>query len=215
MSQSEKDSIQLKTNTGEIKEQLDVIRTLESNLTDLKRRFVEASATANEALDEHGEPTFLLLTIADKSLALPISHVEEVAQMAALSELPKKPPGVLGLIDFHGDMLAVIDLSELIGTGRNSVSAQKALVICETELLKFAIMVDEATEVITVAPSSIQMSSEILPGALKVLGVLRYEERAALIIDIVSIMFAVQLDKIGDEASSETSGGENPEGNGA
>ncbi len=215
MSQSEKDSTEVETNTGELSKQLAVIRTLENKLTVLKRRFVETSATANETLDEHGEPTFLLLTIADKLLALPISHVEEVTQMVALSELPEKQLGVLGLADFHGEMLAVIDLSELVGAGLNRVSAEKALVICEMDLLKFAIMVDETNEVITVAPEDIQVSSEILPGSLKVLGVLRLEEGTALIIDVVSIMFSVQLDRTGGEAPIETSDGGNTEGNGA
>ena len=200
---------------GDLSKQLAVIRTLENKLTSLKRRFVETSATANEALDEHGEPTFLLLTIVGRTIALPISHVEEVTQMTELRELPEKPQGVLGLADFHGEMLAVLDLSELIGSGRNSVLAEKALVICEIDLLKFAIMVDEANEVITVTPENIQVSSEILPGSLKVLGVLRYEEETALIVDVMSIMFSVQLDKIGGEAPAETSDGENTEEGGA
>jgi chemotaxis signal transduction protein len=97
-------------------------------------------------------------------------------------------------------MMAVVDFAELLGGKKSDIGVDKALIICSVGSLRFAMMVDEATDVITVSQDEIQVSEELLPGALNALGMIRAEEQPAIIVDALSIALSVQLDAIDREA---------------
>ncbi len=202
MSQQNKDKSAVADDTKGLHGQLATIRKLEDQLIDLKHKFVATSASASEDPAAEDDPTFLLLTNAGRYLAIPISYVEEVIQMPALIGLPEEKRGVLGLINYHGAMVAAIDLGEIIGTGATKLAVDNALIICQSELLKFAIVIEEATDVITVGADEIQVSTEVLPGALKALGVVPFADEVALIIDILSVALSVQLDELSGKSSA-------------
>ncbi|MCP4601884.1 MAG: chemotaxis protein CheW [Proteobacteria bacterium] len=201
------DETQEPTERKGLNEKLEKIRSLENKLTYLKHEFIATTAITTDELTLEDNVTFLLVIVSDRLVAIPVSFVDEVVQMAAVNTLPEEIRGVIGLVDFHRSMLAVIDLSELIGLDKSSLSTEKVMVICQSELLKFALMVDEAHEVVTVPIEDIQVSSEILPGVLKTIGVLRYAEQTTHIIDILSVVLSVELDKVGNILSDE-----NPKG---
>lgn len=197
------DSSSLNTeDSTKLRDQLDKIKALETQLTKLKHQFVEAAAVANEELAMEDEATFLLITNIEQVIALPIAYVEEVVQMVGLHTLAENVRGVVGLLDFHGEMMAVLDLSELVGTGKTMISAERSMVICRSELLNFALVVDEVTDVVTASRKDVQVATEVLPGALRALGVLRLPGRAAVIVDILSILLEVQLDRLQQDVSS-------------
>ena len=92
--------------------------------------------------------------------------------------------------------MAVIDLSTLISGHRGKPTVDSALVVCRSDLLRFALLVDEATDVVTIQKEDVQVGGQVLPGAVRAIGVLRSEKQQAVIIDVISILFAVQLDRV-------------------
>ena len=176
------------------------IRKLEKELVKLKHDLVESAATVEDEMEDGDEATFLLITIAQRLFSIPISYVEEVVQMAEVNPLPEKIWGVIGLIDYHGEMIAVVDLGEIVGFEECQVGADKTMIICTLDEVRFALMVDETTDVVTVTKDDIQVPEEVLPGVLKAIGVLRTSGQAAIIIDVWSIALSIQLGNISDEA---------------
>ncbi len=189
---------------GGLKTKLNEITSLEEQLIGLKQKYVESVALASVDAVRSDEATFLLLMNSDTLYALPITFVEEVIQMAAIRQLPEEVWGVAGILDYHHEMMAVVDFAELLGGQKNNVSADKALIVCSVGLLRFAMMVDEATDVITVAKDEVQVSEELLPGVLNALGMIRAEEQPAIIVDALTIALSVQLDAIDRETMGDT-----------
>lgn len=185
----------------ELKEWLSEIRSLEDKLIDLKRELVRQAAVPSEDSEREDDSTFLLLQASATLLAAPISYVEEVVQIPQMSRLPSEVWAVAGLIDYHGEMMAVIDLSELIGTRKTAIDADKALVICRLDPLRFALLVDEATDVHTISYKEIQVAEQVLPGVLKAAGVLKVGAQTAIILDMWSIALAAQVGVSGKRLS--------------
>lgn len=190
------DTAAFREHQGELAARLEKIRVLEQQLTSLKHEFVHAAAAAAEEAEDEDEATFLLVTNKEKLFAIPITYVEEVIQMAYVSSLPEDIRGVVGLVDYHGELMAVIDLSTLISGRPGSPTVDSALVVCRSELMKFALLVDEATDVVTIQKDNLQVGGQVLPGAVRAIGVLRADKQQAVIIDVISILFAVQLDRV-------------------
>src|SRR4051794_25859201 len=55
----------------------------------------------------------LLFKIGSDRYALPASQMVEVVPLVSLKMLPQAPPGVAGILNYHGRPVPVIDLSEL------------------------------------------------------------------------------------------------------
>ncbi len=175
---------------------LEEIRLLEKKLIGLKHEFIEASAIPLDDEDEENEATFLLLVNSGRLFAVPISHVDEVVQTVELTPLPEKVDGVAGLVDYHGEMMAVIDLGVLFGIPERPMSADLIMLICTSEILRFAVIVDEVSDVVSVSSENIHVADEVLPGALRALGVLKNNDDRALILDVLSIILSIQLDRL-------------------
>ncbi len=68
--------------------------------------------------------------LAGHTYYLPIEQMREIADMPALLPLPLAPPIVRGLINLHGRVIPVIDLS-ILNPGEGPVGAVKRLVVGE------------------------------------------------------------------------------------
>lgn len=56
----------------------------------------------------------LLFQIGGDRYALEASQVAEVLPLVHLQRVPHAPPGVAGIFDFHGELVPVVDLSQLM-----------------------------------------------------------------------------------------------------
>lgn len=57
----------------------------------------------------------LVFTVANETLATPITAVDEVLRAAWPLKLPRAPFGCLGLLDVRGQMVPLIDLAVMLG----------------------------------------------------------------------------------------------------
>lgn len=173
---------------------LSEIRSLEDRLIQLKHALVEQAALPTDEVESEGIVAFLLLSVADRLLAAPISQIEEVVQMVALVELPEQTRGICGLVDYHGSMLAVLDMRRSLGLSEAEQNVDRALVICRVDGRQFVLLVDEATDVVTLRKEEVRVSDEVMPGSFRAVGVFRFESRTAVIMDLWSISLAAQVE---------------------
>jgi hypothetical protein len=66
----------------------------------------------------------LLFDLGDRSCALRVSSVRGLAECGPLRPVPGAPPFVAGLTEWRGNVVTVLDLSRLLGTGRGAGSAR-------------------------------------------------------------------------------------------
>jgi chemotaxis signal transduction protein len=78
------------------------------------------------------EPTTRLLVvgrIGEQRYAWPAASVERVLAMAAVTRVADLPPGVAGLIDVHGDTLAVVDPRPRLGLPAQTARPEQHLLL--------------------------------------------------------------------------------------
>ncbi len=175
---------------------MEQIGALEQKIIELKRDLVlSTSSSAFGPLSD--DLTFLMMRVKRKFVAVPVHHVEEVVQMPAVAPLYDKGSAVLGLLDYHGNTVAVIDFAVLLGMNNAPVTPDKALVIFSLRPYLFAVMIDEPTDVVTVSQRAIRVADEVLPGAISSIGVLRMTGGGSVLLyDVGSIAHSVGLERI-------------------
>ncbi|MHB8056533.1 MAG: chemotaxis protein CheW, partial [Desulfuromonadaceae bacterium] len=62
-----------------------------------------------------GDRKFLIFRMQDSLYALDLAQTAEVADLTQLWPIPLAPPCYSGAMNFHGDIIAVMDLSLFLG----------------------------------------------------------------------------------------------------
>jgi len=90
----------------------------------------------------------LLFTLADRGYALDLQEVGEVMEPQLSFPIPRAPGHVVGLINFHGALTALVDLGLFLGQGRRTPGQGKVLVL-DPRLASLALWVDGVISVVT------------------------------------------------------------------
>ncbi|MDO9020266.1 MAG: chemotaxis protein CheW [Deltaproteobacteria bacterium] len=122
-------------------------------------------------LDAH---RYLGFIVGDEHLALPIDAVREVARVPPITEVPRAPRVVRGVIALHGRIVTVIDLRRRLRAPDPPPGEQCRVLMVPSGDEDVALLVDGVTRIHRVAPGDIELAAA-LPGASRphVVGVAR------------------------------------------
>ena len=189
-----------------MEERLVEIHRLETQLVQLKRQLLMSRSETTATTGYDGEAAFLILKQESRHFAIPVDQVEEVVEMVSVIAPQKQRVGVTGLIDYHGYLIALFDLAELAGMGPTPQDPDNIIVICTMGRSLFAVMVQEATDVIYVDQTRIKASDEVMPGLLKEMGIVQADDYNAAIVDLWSAVLSIQTELDSPERVTEVDG---------
>jgi chemotaxis signal transduction protein len=110
---------------------------------------------------------YLLVRVGERVVALPAEAVRRVVRGARLHPCPGAGPGLVGLAEFAGEPLAVLDLAQLLGDERHRGRPPVTVVTWlgsgnDRELVGLG--VDEALEVADIDPVALGFGEAELGG---------------------------------------------------
>ncbi|MBI3186159.1 MAG: purine-binding chemotaxis protein CheW [Myxococcales bacterium] len=157
----------------------------------------EAPADSSPAPKEERPGEHLVFVLEGERYAVPIGKVREILRVPPLTEIPRAPSSLLGVMNLRGDVLPVYDLKM-----RLKLSGQPPRVAgppSEVEPLPRAarvlvvhgpdgdagVLVDAVSEVVKLAPSQVEPPPPGLSGERDcVVGLGRQEEQLFILIDL-------------------------------
>jgi purine-binding chemotaxis protein CheW len=118
-------------------------------------------ATAATATGHPATLSLLRMAVADLALAVPIDHVREILEVGRLTELPRTPDFVRGVMNLRGAVVPVVDLAARCGLGATTVRRRSCIVVVEAggteqEALVVGLLVDAVFEVFDTAGASVE-----------------------------------------------------------
>jgi chemotaxis-related protein WspB len=117
---------------------------------------------------------FLLCQLGSDRYALEAARITEVLPLVGLKKILRAPPGIAGMLNYHGDFVPVIDLSEL-ALGRSAPSRLGTRIILVRLLEEgdkfyhLGIIAENATEMMRCDPADF-VSPGIVSGEAPYLG---------------------------------------------
>ena len=92
---------------------------------------------------------FLVLEVDDVRFGIPTLDVKEVVRAASLGDAPARFPNMMGMLNYRGQVLGVLELSCLRGGTHRELTPHAHLISLQAGGLLFALRVDQATEIMT------------------------------------------------------------------
>ncbi len=141
-------------------------------------------------------PHLLIFTLDDQRYALRLSAVQRVLRAAAVTPVPEAPEIVLGILDLHGEVVAVINLRRRFRLPERELRGSDQLLVARCGALTLALAVDGTEGVIEQADEECIRPERIVTGMGYLDAVTRTEQGLVLIHDLESLLFPAEEEQL-------------------
>ena len=101
--------------------------------------------------------------LADEEYGVDVRVVQEIIRVADITQVPRAPDFIKGVINLRGRIIPVVDLKRKLGLGDVDVSRQARIVVVKLRDRLIGLLVDGASQVLKVPVASIEAAPEEVP----------------------------------------------------
>ena len=130
----------------------------------------------------------VVLRLEGQRYALDLSQVERVVSMVAVSPLPQTPAVVVGVVNYRGSVVPVLDLRPRFGFPRHEFGLTDHFLLGRTSRRMLALPVDEVLGVNEVPVEDTLAPSTLLPGVGYVTGIVALADGLLFIHDLEALL---------------------------
>jgi purine-binding chemotaxis protein CheW len=150
--------------------------------------FASAAREERKAVEatEHLATFFL----AGEEYGVDVRLVQEIIRVSEITQVPRAPQFVKGVINLRGRIIPVIDLKRKLGLGDVEATRQARIVVVKLRERLLGLLVDGASQVLKVPVSTIEAAPEEVSekDAHSVRGVAKLENRLIILMDLQKVL---------------------------
>ena len=137
--------------------------------------------------------------MAGRRYAVSLAAVERIVHVVEVAPLPKAPEIVLGLINFAGRIIPVVDMRQRFRLPAREAGLYDQVIIARTSKREIAFIADGVAGVIECPEAEITAAAKIVPGLEYLQGVLKLKDGLIFIHDLERFL-SLDEEKSLDEA---------------
>lgn len=151
-----------------------------------------------------GEEQLVVFTLANETYGVAISAVNEIIRMQDITEVPRTPEFVEGVINLRGRIVPVIDLRKRFGLEAAEATQASRIMVVELGGLIVGMIVDSVTEVLRLPTDCIEPTPAIASSvdSAYLRGVGKWNDRLIILLDIEKVLYENEQEEVA--ASMET-----------
>jgi purine-binding chemotaxis protein CheW len=129
----------------------------------------------------------LTFIIEQQRFAIHLEAIERVIRAQEITKLTDSPDFIEGVIDYHGEVIAVINLRKRLGYPLQEIKLSDRLIIVKSPNRKLALIVDEVEDIMLPDTNDLFESKEIDSG-LKFANIFRDDKGIVFIYDLEKLL---------------------------
>lgn len=126
----------------------------------------------------------VIFTLGETRCALSLSRVEKVIRAVEISQLPKAPEIVLGVINYAGKLVPVIDVRRRFRFSPQEFSMDNRFILARTASRLVALIVDAVDEIAGLTSEEMVSTEQEIPFAEHLKGVAKIKGNLIMIYDL-------------------------------
>jgi len=140
--------------------------------------------------------------LAREEYGVDVRLVQEIIRVTEITQVPRAPEFIKGVINLRGRIIPVVDLKRKLGLGSVEATRQARIVVVQMRERLIGLLVDGASQVLRVPVSSIEPAPEevVEVDAHYIRGVAKLEARLIILADLHRIL-SVELREGSNEGS--------------
>lgn len=109
--------------------------------------------------DEAGVREFLAFELGDECYALPLSSVREIMRVPAVTEVPRAPADVMGIMSVRGTVTTLIDLRRKLKMPVRDVTSRTRVLLVDEGNEIIGLLVDTVAQVYRLREDEVELAS--------------------------------------------------------
>ncbi len=144
---------------------------------------------------------FVCFKLDELFLGVDISDVQEIIHMVPITQIPKSPSFLEGIINLRGNIIPVVNLSLKFGFHSKKINKSTRIIVVTLSEMTVGFLVHEVSEVIRVKSSKISQRPEIVIENINkrfIDGVTNIEkdDRLLIIVNFDEVFSRTELEKV-------------------
>jgi purine-binding chemotaxis protein CheW len=138
---------------------------------------------------------WLTFQLASESYGIEIEHVREILKAPLLTEIPRGPEHVVGVLMVRGEVIAVFDPRRRLGLPPGEPARKARLIVCDCGNGSRGLLVDGVSHVVRLAPSAIEPRPSGIggPSAEYIVGIGRDRSHLVVLLDLPALLADPEL----------------------
>jgi purine-binding chemotaxis protein CheW len=132
---------------------------------------------------------YLCFRVSDEIYGVNIMDIKEVTRPRNVTEIPRTPEFVSGIISLRGIIIPIIDMRLRLGLTREKVTGKERIVVIRHEQSFSGLLVDEVIQVVRMNKEDMEPAPSVLEGINRdfISGIGRSEGRMVIILNLENI----------------------------
>ncbi len=147
---------------------------------------------SNEALDIAADESeqLVVFELADEFYGVEISAVNTIIRMQGVTDIPRTPDFVEGVINLRGSIVPVIDLRKRFGLPAGEITKASRIVVVEAAKQMIGMIVDAVVETLRLSADAIEPPSPVVASldAEYLRGVGKQDDRLVILLDLDKVL---------------------------
>jgi purine-binding chemotaxis protein CheW len=130
--------------------------------------------------------------LGEEEYGVDVRLVQEIIRVTDITQVPRAPEFVKGVINLRGKIIPVVDLKRKLGLGEVAIARPTRIVVVKLKDRLIGLLVDGASQVLKVPVSCIEAAPEEIVDidAASIRGVAKLERRLIILIDLARVLGA-------------------------
>ena len=129
------------------------------------------------------ESQYLSFKLGDELFAMEINLVKEVVEWEKLEPAPRSPPILLGVFNYHGKVVSVVDIADFFGEKSVGLGPDTRIVVLAGEDMSVGFRVDRANKIENFDKQALKSGQELAVEKNHIKAVVNHEGRLYNIVD--------------------------------
>ena len=145
-----------------------------------------------------GEEQLVVFTLANETYGVDISTVNEIIRMQEITEVPRTPDFVEGVINLRGRIVPVIDLRKRFNLETSEETQSSRIIVVELNDITVGMIVDSVSEVLRLPKENTEPTPPMVSGvdSAYLKGVGKWGEQLIILLDINKVLYKEEQEQI-------------------
>ncbi|MGI9951235.1 chemotaxis protein CheW [Moorellaceae bacterium AZ2] len=132
----------------------------------------------------------VVFQLAGETYGVDIAHVHEIIRLQPITEVPRTPDFVEGVINLRGRIIPVIDLHKRFGLPAAEASNNTRIMVVEVKGITVGMIVDAVSEVLRLPEENIEPPPPIIQGVdvAYLRGVGKWGDKLIILLDLDRVL---------------------------
>ncbi len=132
------------------------------------------------------EVQLVIFDLGDEEYGVDIMQVKEIVNYKEPIKVPNTPSFIEGIINLRSEIIPIINLKKRFNITGETIGEQTRIIVMNIDSKKVGFIVDNASEVISIATENIEPAPDIVVGVDRkyIIGIAKSDERIIIILEL-------------------------------